>query len=291
MIHLKIIIDAITESLDIMSYHWWHTKAQFNIKSTIGNWQKIFSIISTGTWAKSLSHWLKCCESSSSSSESLKSPPTRPNVDFADACSLVCFTDLDESDNFLQDAVFFWLDSLELELHVLSPLLSNSWLLDSVLVEDWEQLELSSTSESLLSFLPRTTFIITQQSSSLIEFSSSLSTVIVSGTRFCLLADLPFKWFCAFEFDLRTRVLLVFRGDGQEEVDELDVGGLKLEDVEDAMKPKTRVRSKCVCFLSESELFFSGEHAQVTCPETAHLQVVLPRLRWPDKICWFSVHE
>ena len=266
-----------------MSCHWWHTKAQFNIKSTIGNWQKIFSKISTGSWAKSLSHWLKSCESSSSSSESLTSQPTRPNVDFVDACFLVCFADFDESEDFLQeDAVFFWSDSLELELlYLLSPLLS--WLLDSILVEDWEQVELSSTSESLLGFLPRTTFIITQQSSSPIQSSSSLSTVMVSGTRFSFLVDVPFKWSCVFEFDLR--VLLVLLAEGHEE-DELDLE----EDVDDAIRPRTRVWSNCVCFFS-GELFFNGEHTQVACLETSHLQVVLSKSRWPDKICWFSVPE
>ena len=38
----------------MMLFHWRHTKAQFKSKSIIGNWQKMFSIISSGRWENSV---------------------------------------------------------------------------------------------------------------------------------------------------------------------------------------------------------------------------------------------
>ena len=63
-------------------FHCWQTKTQFNIKSITGNWQNIFSIISSGRCENSFTGGV---ESSESSPVSLSSPLTRPYMeDLAD---------------------------------------------------------------------------------------------------------------------------------------------------------------------------------------------------------------
>ena len=272
-----------------MLFHCRQTKTQFNIKSMMGNWQKIFSIISTGSWENSVPQWLK---SSESSSDSLTSSPTKPYMDEpTDDCFLVRLEDLhvDESVDFVEDDRLDSLlpDACEALEDVVS-FFTDVWLLWLLPADDvWEQPEISSTSGSLtwrkgFLFLWATYFTI-QQSLSL-EFSPfSLSNSEINAVclwRFCSLA-LRFGRFCA---------RLTFR----EEVDVVDelLEDAELEGAIISGSGETRVRaSMWACFPSlekyaESSLkLFLSAHVwecKSRGEETEDLQLRLSRSRWLD---------